>query len=134
MTVSEGWTDLLLGQWYCESAGDAGTAAITDMQLYAQARDKLTASLTYAAGTEFEWFARAGIARMELYLGNFTAADAAATAVLAGALKHLKRADIGANYAGLSRGNRQRLMSSHCVSPRQQSVKLVFAGLAYRLI
>ena len=83
--VSEGWADLLLGQWYCEGPAGAGTAAISDMALYAQARDKLTAALGVAAGTEFEWWARAGIARMELYLGNFTAADAAASAVIAGA-------------------------------------------------
>ncbi|MCZ6918368.1 MAG: RagB/SusD family nutrient uptake outer membrane protein [Gemmatimonadetes bacterium] len=85
VTVSEGWADLLLGMWYCEGPAGAGTAAITDMQLYAQARDKLTAALTHTGGTDFEWWARAGIARMELYLGNFAAADAAAGAVLAGA-------------------------------------------------
>ena len=83
--VTEGWTDLLLGQWYCEGPADAGTAAITDMQLYAQARDKLVAALTVTGGSDFEWWARAGIARAELYLGNFGAADAAASAVLAGA-------------------------------------------------
>ena len=85
VAVTEGWADLLLGMWYCEGPADAGTAAITDMALYAQARDKLTAALTYAGGTDFEWWARAGIARMELYLGNLAAANTAATAVLAGA-------------------------------------------------
>ena len=85
VAVTEGWTDLLLGQWYCEGPAGAGTTAITDIQLIAQGRDKLTASLTFAGGTDFEWWARAGIARAELFLGNLGAADAAASAVLAGA-------------------------------------------------
>lgn len=91
--VSEAWVDLMLAEYYCESVGDPtvdATGAIveygqslTDTQLWAQARDKLQASLGVAAGTDFAIWAQAGIARAELMLGNLSAANTAAGNVIA---------------------------------------------------
>lgn len=83
--VSEGWTEIYMAQWMCEAPGEPGGGVITDMQLWTQARDKLTAALATAndaGATDYALWARAGIARAELMLGNYPAADAAATAVL----------------------------------------------------
>ncbi len=77
--VTEGWLDLLSAMGQCEAPQGQGTAAITDQQMFAQARDKLTAVLGIATG-DFTIWANAGIARAELMLGNYgpAAADAAA--------------------------------------------------------
>lgn len=83
--VSEGWADLVMAGAACEVPAGQQTAAISDQALYAQASSKLTAALAYTGGTDFELWARAGIARAELMQGNYGPADAAATAVLAGA-------------------------------------------------
>jgi hypothetical protein len=82
--VTEGWADLLLAQYFCEAPEGQNSAAVSDQAMYAQARDKLTAALSVAGG-DFELWARAGIARAELMLGNHSAASAAAGAVLAAA-------------------------------------------------
>lgn len=82
--VVEGWTDLLLAMHYCEAPSGPSTAAVSDMVMFAQARDKLTAAMATAAGageTDYELWARAGIARAELFLGNDGAALAAAGGV-----------------------------------------------------
>lgn len=83
--VTEGWADLLLAQHFCEAPAAQESEAVPDMQLYAQARDKLAAALTTATGADEEdlaLWAEAGIARAELMLGNYAAANAAATNVL----------------------------------------------------
>jgi hypothetical protein len=82
--VTEGWTDLLLAQYFCEAPQGQNTVAIPDVEMYAQARDKLTAALGTATG-DFELWARAGLARAELMVGNHAAASAAAGAVLGAA-------------------------------------------------
>lgn len=82
--VSEGWADLIMAGAQCEQPSGQQTAAITDIQLYAQARDKLTAALAVASG-DFTLWANAGIARAELMLGNYATASAAAGAVIAAA-------------------------------------------------
>ena len=82
--VSEGWADLIMAGSQCEQPAGQATAAISDIALYAQARDKLTAALSVATG-DFSLWAQAGIARAELMLGNYGAATAAAGAVLAAA-------------------------------------------------
>jgi hypothetical protein len=82
--VSEGWMDLIAGMTQCEDPLGQGTAASPYTAMLAQARDKLTDALTVASG-DFELWARAGIARAEVLLGNYSAADAAAAAVLGAA-------------------------------------------------
>ena len=89
--VSEGWMDLFSAMGQCEAPQGQGTGAITDMQMFAQARDKLTAVLSIATG-DFELWARAGIARAELMLGNYGPADVAAAAVLAASPNYEKLA------------------------------------------
>ena len=82
--VVEGWTNLLLAMHYCEAPGGPNTAVMSDVQLFAQARDELTSAMATAAGagaTDYERWARAGIARAELFLGNDAAAAAAAGGV-----------------------------------------------------
>lgn len=82
--VSEGWADLIMAGSQCEQPAGQETAAITDMQLFAQARDKLAAALSVTSG-DFTMWANAGIARAELMMGNYAAATAAAGLVLAAA-------------------------------------------------
>ena len=82
--VVEGWTDLLLAMHYCEAPSGQNTGVITDVAMFTQARDKLTLAMATAAGagaTDYERWARAGIARAELFLGNDAAAAAAAGGV-----------------------------------------------------
>jgi hypothetical protein len=88
VNVAIGWIDLTLGQNFCESVAVFEGPAVSDMVMYQQARDELAAALAEAnaAGEDdYALWAQAGLARAELYLGNFAAADAAATAVLANA-------------------------------------------------
>lgn len=83
--VAEGWADLLLAQHICEAPAGVETAAITDMELYVQARDKLADALGTATGagaTDYALWAEAGVARAELMLGNYGPANTAATNVL----------------------------------------------------
>ena len=82
--VSEGWADLIMAGSQCEQPQGQATAAISDIALYAQARDKLTAALSVATG-DFSLWAQAGIARAELMLGNYGPASTMAGAVMAAA-------------------------------------------------
>jgi hypothetical protein len=86
----EGVIDLILAENYCEAPQGQGTDAISDAALYQQAITKLQNARTVAAASgprnnvDFALVAQAGIARANLFLGNFAEAAAAAQAVPTG--------------------------------------------------
>ena len=83
MTV-EGWSDLLNAENFCEAPAEASGPAVSDDELMAIARTELTAAMgvAQAAGTTdyYNW-ARAGRARANLWLGDYSAALADAQAI-----------------------------------------------------
>lgn len=91
--VTDAWIDLTLAGAYCESPASPGSAAISDMDMYKQAIDKLTAALPLAQNAHFDndsirqsWvdYIHAGLARASLMVGDYDAALANAQAVSAG--------------------------------------------------
>lgn len=73
----EAMSDLYLGQGWCEAPAEAGGPAVPDVQMYQQAVTKLTAALGLAQQAQLDdWvnFNRAGLARANLLLGNYTEA------------------------------------------------------------
>lgn len=80
----EAWADLLLAQSFCEAPAVPSGPAVSDVALYEQAVDKLTAAMQSAAAAglaDVELWARAGRARAHLMLGNYAEALADADAV-----------------------------------------------------
>jgi len=83
MTV-EGWSDLLNSENFCEAPAEASGPAVSDAELMAIARTELTDAMgvAQAAGaTDYYNWARAGRARANLWLGDYSAALADAQAI-----------------------------------------------------
>lgn len=94
--ATDAWIDEYLAQDYCESPAAAGTAAVSDAQLFAQALTKFRAvdALTRAAhltpdsATLWLAYINAGLARTHLNLGNYDSALVHAQAVPVGFVKN----------------------------------------------
>jgi hypothetical protein len=82
--MTAGLTDLYMGMTFCESPAVSSGPSVTDMQILAQAVEKLTRAMAtaQAAGTpDFALAAQAGRARANLLLGNYAAAASDAAAI-----------------------------------------------------
>jgi starch-binding outer membrane protein, SusD/RagB family len=87
----EGWTNLILGQGWCEAPSGPMEGVVPDTQLYEQAVTAFTEGIQLASGlnlTEWEHFNRAGRARAHLFLGNYPQALADAQAIPDGFRKY----------------------------------------------
>jgi hypothetical protein len=83
MTV-EGWSDLLNSESFCEAPAEASGPAVSDDELMAIARTELTDAMGVAqasGATDYYNWARAGRARANLWLGDYSAALADAQAI-----------------------------------------------------
>lgn len=90
--VSRAWDDLELAMGFCESPPSPGVPTVSDTAMFKQASDSLTALLTLIQAAHFPTtaakqarldLANAGLARANLMLGNYTAANTYAKAVSA---------------------------------------------------
>jgi len=86
--TTEAWSDLINAMDYCESPTVAGGPRQPDSELFKATLTKFTDALSVAtaagtAGADYVQWARAGRARTNLFLGNFDAALADASAVAA---------------------------------------------------
>ena len=84
--TTEAWSDLVNGMNYCEAPILAGGPRQPDTELYKLALTKFNDAITIAtaagtAGADYVSWARAGRARVNLFLGNYDAALADAQAV-----------------------------------------------------
>jgi hypothetical protein len=91
--VTDGWIDLVLAGAYCETPASQGSAAVSDVEMYKQAIQKLTDALPLAQNAHYDkpedkqaWvdYVHAGLARANLMVGDYDAALANAQAVSAG--------------------------------------------------
>lgn len=83
--MTEGWSDLLNAENFCESPAVASGPVVSDDQLMAIARDELTEAMSIAQAVgrnDYYLFSLAGRARANLWLGDYGAALADARAVL----------------------------------------------------
>lgn len=80
----EGWANLYMGMYTCESPSEPDGPIVTDMEMFELTKPILTraASIAQAAGSDkYRFFALAGRARANLYSGDLDAALADAQAV-----------------------------------------------------
>lgn len=80
----EAWSDLLLGEWFCESPAVASGPSLTDQELITISIDEMTAAMgvAQAAGaTDLYNWALSGRARAKLWTGDYAGAAADAKAV-----------------------------------------------------
>lgn len=80
----EGWTNLLLGQLFCEAPAEQGGPAVSDTEMLELAVATLTGAIQSAQAAnlpEYGQWAQAGRARANLLLGNYSAAVADAQTI-----------------------------------------------------
>lgn len=88
--ITRAWADLELAMGFCESPPSPGVATVSDSAMFKQASDSLTALLPLIQAAHFPTnsarqarldLANAGLARANLMLGNYAAANTYAKAV-----------------------------------------------------